>query len=75
MRLTIWENINICDLKAFIGIVIAMIIIHKNVIEDYWNDDNSIFCTTRISDIMPCSKFSYIYKYIYFTNKANPTKY
>ena len=24
---------------------------------------------------MPNSKFSYIYKYIYFTNKANPTKY
>ena len=50
-------------------------IIHKNLIEDYWNDDNSIFCTTGISDIMPYSKFSYIYKYIYFTNKANPTKY
>ena len=50
-------------------------IIHKNVIEDYWNDDNTIFCTTGISDIMPYSKFSYIYKYIYFTNKANPTKY
>ena len=24
---------------------------------------------------MVYSKFSYIYKYIYFTNKANPTKY
>ena len=71
----IWKNINICDLKVFIDIVIAMGIIHKNVIEDYWNDDNTIFCTTGISDIMPYSKFSYIYKYIYFTNKANPTKY
>ena len=43
-----------------------MIIIHKNVIEDYWNNDNSIFCSQN---------FSYIYKYIYFTNKVNPTKY
>ena len=24
---------------------------------------------------MTYSQFSYIYKYIYFTNKANPTKY
>ena len=71
----IWKNINICDLKVFIGIVIAMGIIHKYVIEDYWNDDNTIFCTTGISDIMPYSKFSYIYKYICFTNKANSTKY
>ena len=49
-------------------------IIHKNVIEDYWNDD-SIFYTPGISDIMTYSQFSYIYKYIYFTNKANPTEY
>ena len=67
----IWKNINICDLKAIIDTVIAMGIIHKNVIEDYRNDDNTIFCTTRISDIMPHSKFSYIYKYIYFTSKSN----
>ncbi len=70
----IWKNINIFDLKAFIGIIIAMGIIHKNVIEDYWNDD-SIFSTPGISDIMTYSQFSYIYKYIYFTNEANPTKY
>ena len=59
----IWKNINIFDLKAFIGIIIAMGIIHKNLIEDYWNDD-SIFCTPGISDIMKYSQFSYIYKYI-----------
>ena len=45
-----------------------MVIIHKNVIEDYWNDD-SIFCTSGISDIMTYSQFFYIYKYIFFTNK------
>ena len=39
----IWKNINIYDLKTFISIIIAMGILHKNVIEDYWNDDNSIF--------------------------------
>ena len=37
-------------------------IIHKNVIEDYWSDDDGIFCTSEISDIMPYSKFSFIYK-------------
>ena len=70
----ICKNINIFNSKAFIGIIIAMGIIHKNVIEDYWNDD-IIFCTPGISDIMTYSQFSYIYKYIYFTNKVNPTKY
>ena len=70
-----YGKINIFDLKAFIGIIIAMGIIHKNVIQDYWNDDSSIFCTPGISDIMIYSQFSYIYKYIYFTNKANLTKY
>lgn len=54
------KNINIFDLKTFIGIIKAMGIIHKTVIEDYWNNDSSIFC---------------IPKYIYFTNKVNPTKY
>ena len=43
----IWKNINIFNLKEFIGIIIAMSILHEN----YWKDDSNI-CTPRISDIM-----------------------
>ena len=57
-------TIDLTILKCFIGVYIAMGIVRKNTIDEYWNNQSNIYSTPGISELFDKDLFTEIYSII-----------
>nr|XP_039253699.1 piggyBac transposable element-derived protein 4-like [Styela clava] len=65
-----WKAVNVEEMKAFIGLIIAMGIIRLPNLRLYWQKKNWIFDVSSFNKIMPRKRFCDIYKYLHFCDEA-----
>lgn len=65
-----WRDITVEDMKAFLGIIIAMGMLELPKFHDYWSRDG-LFSTPWIRFVMPRDRFMEILRYLYLNNNEN----
>ena len=65
-----WKDISVPEMKAFLGIVLAMGIVNYPNFHDFWANSDPIICTPWFSDIMPRDRFFLILKYLHLSDKT-----
>ncbi|XP_015436031.1 PREDICTED: piggyBac transposable element-derived protein 4-like [Dufourea novaeangliae] len=65
-----WKNINIMELKHFIGLILIMGLVRKDSRDDYWSTDPTIE-TPVFSKVMSRSRFRQIWRTWHFCNNEN----
>uniref|UniRef100_W5MXA2 PiggyBac transposable element-derived protein domain-containing protein n=1 Tax=Lepisosteus oculatus TaxID=7918 RepID=W5MXA2_LEPOC len=62
-------NINISEIKAFIGIKLFMSVVKMRAMEDYWASDTRY---DKIADVMPIKHFKCLSRMLHFQNNLVP---
>lgn len=70
-RITLWNDINLADLKQFLGMIVWMGLDQKPELQDYWSQN--ILYQNKISSIMSRNKFELILSHLHFCDNKNPT--
>ena len=70
-----WAETNVEEMKAFIGMLIALGILQLLRLEMFWQQKYSFLATPGISDIMTKTKFEQIYRFFHLadSSQAVPT--
>ena len=63
-----WCDVTVAEMKAFIGILIAMGIVCLPRLEMYWSTSHPFISTTGISSVMPLVRFEQIYRFLYLAD-------
>ncbi|KAI5644264.1 transposase IS4 domain-containing protein [Phthorimaea operculella] len=73
-RITKWCDTKVDELRVFFGIVLAMGIVVKTRIEEYWQASGDIFSTPGFSAAMSCNRFMLLSKCLHFRSNdgCNP---
>ncbi len=65
---TLWKDLSLEEMKAFIGIVLAMGLVRLPKMKDYWRKTCKILYLPTFSDIMPRNRFLQIYRYLHVSD-------
>nr|XP_039253826.1 piggyBac transposable element-derived protein 4-like [Styela clava] len=65
-----WKAVDVEEMKAFIGLLIAMGIIHLPNLHMYWQRKNWVFDVPSFNKIMPRDRFIDLYGYLHFCDEA-----
>nr|XP_039250401.1 piggyBac transposable element-derived protein 4-like isoform X2 [Styela clava] len=65
-----WKDVDVKEIKAFLGMIIAMGIIRLPNIHLYWQKKNWIFDVPSFNKIMPRDRFVEIHRYMHFCDEA-----
>jgi hypothetical protein len=60
-----WSNVDLVEMKCFIGMLYTMGIVRKGRLDEYWTRNN-LFSTPGISTLLSCERFRQLYKTIKF---------
>ncbi|XP_037874113.1 piggyBac transposable element-derived protein 4 isoform X2 [Bombyx mori] len=70
-RITEWKETNVDELLVFFGILLAMGIVIKNRVEEYWNTEQNIFSTPGFKVYMSLRRFQLLSRCLHFNNSEN----
>nr|XP_039254067.1 piggyBac transposable element-derived protein 4-like isoform X2 [Styela clava] len=65
-----WRAVDVEEMKAFIGLLIAMGIIRLPNLHMYWQKKNWVFDVPSFNKIMPRDRFIDLYTYLHFCDEA-----
>jgi len=63
-----WKDVTVSNMKAFVGLLILMGVLHLPLLEMYWQQSNPYIAIKGISDVMTKTKFEQIYRFLHLTN-------
>lgn len=69
-RITAWSDVNADEIFVFLAIVIAMSMVRKNVMTDYWSKDTNIFSTPHFAAAMSRNRFQLIFRCLHFNDNS-----
>lgn len=67
-RITRWQDTNVNELYTYLAIVLAMGVVIKSRLEEYWNPSRDIFSTPGFSTEMSYDRFLLLSKCLHFNN-------
>ncbi|XP_037875467.1 piggyBac transposable element-derived protein 4 isoform X4 [Bombyx mori] len=70
-RITHWRDTNVNELYVYFAMVLAMGMVIKNRIDEYWNSSRDIFSTPGFSTEMSYDRFVLLSKCLHFNNNKN----
>lgn len=66
-----WSEVGRPEMKAFLGLWLAMGVVVKKSMRDYWRDDNSMYATPKFNKVMPRERFFSILKFLHIANNED----
>ena len=63
-----WKNINVAEMKAFFGLLLAMGLLKLPKIKDYWRKINWLIHVSSFGEVMPRDRFLQLYRYLHVCN-------
>ncbi|CAB3249638.1 unnamed protein product [Arctia plantaginis] len=67
-RITRWQDTNVTEIYTYLAIVMAMGLVVKSRLEEYWNVAQDIFITPGFAMEMTCDRFQLLSKCLHFRN-------
>ncbi|KAF9406028.1 hypothetical protein HW555_013446, partial [Spodoptera exigua] len=67
-RITRWQDTNVIEVYTYLAIVLAMGVVVKSRLEEYWNTSKDIFSTSGFSTEMTFDRFQLLSKCLHFNN-------
>jgi len=64
-----WAAVTLEELKAFLGLIIAMSIHSLPFLRDYWKDD-WVLCVPEFAKVMPRNRFLDINRYLHLNDNS-----
>ncbi|XP_014371394.2 piggyBac transposable element-derived protein 4 isoform X2 [Papilio machaon] len=70
-RITRWQDTNVNEVYTYFAIVLAMGVVVKSRLEEYWNTSKDIFRTPGFSTEMTIDRYQLLSKCLHFNNNSN----
>lgn len=70
-RITLWRDTDVDELYTYFALLIAMGIVVKSKLEEYWSQHKNIFSTPGFSANMTLKRFQLLSRCLHFNNNAN----
>ncbi|CAH2096077.1 unnamed protein product [Euphydryas editha] len=70
-RITRWQDTNVSEVYRYLAIVLAMGVLVKSRLEEYWNTSKDIFNSPGFSTEMTFDRFQLLSKCLHFNNNSN----
>lgn len=65
-RITRWQDTDVNEVYTYLAIVVAMCVVVKSRLEEYWNTSKDIFNTPGFSTQMSIDRFQLLSKCLHF---------
>ncbi|XP_063394608.1 piggyBac transposable element-derived protein 4-like [Cydia fagiglandana] len=72
-RITRWVDTTVDELYTYFALILAMGIVVKSRLDEYWNTTKDIFCTPEFSTNMSIDRFLLLSKCLHFNDNATCT--
>ena len=66
-----WTDITVDELKAFVGLLLVMGIVHLPRIEMYWQQSHPLLATVSISNAIPLVRFEQIFRFLHLVDSSS----
>lgn len=70
-RISRWQDTTVTEVYAYLAIVLAMGLVVKSRLEEYWNTNTDILSTSGFSTYIAYDRFMLLSKCLHFNNNIN----